>query len=116
MDLKILFGCDCCGTEASVPLSTIQHARAENGVFANRKFGEKGVAGSYYQSLECGDLARELRRKKQYKEETAEVISESFRKLAVKLEGKVSNSRVQKYFVWVISALLCAMRYMNESQ
>lgn len=43
-----------------------------------------------------------------------EVRAESFWNWAVEEEEKTSDSRGQKYFVWVVGASFCATRYLED--
>lgn len=64
MGLTALQADECCRTRFSVRRSTVHHAKAENGGFANRNFEKKSVTGSYYGSLAYVHLGPELRREK----------------------------------------------------
>lgn len=94
--------------------STIEHENAGKGLFASRKFGEREVIGSYYGSLVYADLGQELQSTKRYGEGYMEVTAESFRKWALDLNEKVSDSKGQTHSVWVVPAPFCAMRYIND--
>lgn len=64
-DPKVLLANDCCKTGVFARRSTVQYARARNGVFANKNSGDKGMAGWHYRSRPYADLGREQRSSKQ---------------------------------------------------
>lgn len=47
---------ECCKALVFVQQSTIQHEKAETGVFSGRDFEKKSVTVSYYRGLAYADL------------------------------------------------------------
>lgn len=79
---------------------------------ANRDSRKNGITESYYGSLTYKSLKSEQFSRKQYAEKYMEVKAKKFQKCVVELEGKVSDSKGQEYFVRVLSAVYCTMRYI----
>lgn len=54
------------------------------------------------------------RAKEQYGNRGLEATAQSFWKYAVEVENKLSESRGQKCFLWVVSAPSCAIKHNND--
>lgn len=80
-------------------------------MFASRKFGEKSVAGSYYDLLAYTDFGRKQRSRTKYGEGYMQTTAQSFWKWAAEVEGKVFDSRGREYSFWVAPSLHWATQY-----
>lgn len=83
-------------------------------MFAGQKVEKKSSVGSYYELLAHADPGCKLQSGKQYREGCTEAAAQSFWKRAVEVDGKDSDSRGTKYFVWVVSASFCAMLFISS--
>lgn len=107
-DPKVQLANKRCRTRVSVWRSTLQQAKAGNGLSAGQNTEKNDMAGLYHGSLAYVSLRRELRSRIQFGEGSVEATAQSFWNWVVQLEGRVSDSSGQKCFVLGCSSfILC---------
>lgn len=75
---KILLAHECSRLQLSAQWSRTARRKAENGVFARKKFGQRDVVKSYYGSLAYGDFGKELQVTKKYGKKYKKLVGKPF--------------------------------------
>lgn len=94
--------------------SAVWQKKARTRLFAGRSFEEKAVVWSYYRSLAYGDMRRESKVTRWYGEEYMEITAELSRRWVLEKRDARTDSREQKHQMRVVSAPVCAVRYIND--